>query len=446
VPAQRKVWVYNGTIEQYVDNYLATNHGALACTSCHGGNNAGATRAAAHDGTWTAIPGSDACSASACHAGIAAASDNSLHTNLGGYAKALGDRGFDFNGPTQAERFAQQCTKCHAANDGGQAACGFCHVSVPVTAGGGFLNGHSFRITPDMERNCTACHGSRVKDEFYGSNNALITRNGLSVAPVLPDVHFAQTQLVDNTTGLPKGCAFCHSAAEMHGTGAPAAGTGGRYDVAGTPSCTAAGCHPDVSSITTLHSPGHLATMDCQVCHAQPYKNCFGCHTDVDTAGTGLPFYTINQGDPTLATRAEGSAPDALMSFRIGKNPLWLGTGDAAHKKYSILRHVPVDNNLFQYPLADPVNGLIPSMTAAPTWKHATPHNIQRNLTGGTSVFASFDVSNCNNCHAAAYSDHWLTDPVTDSLGWLQPAYQADEAIANGNVTQPAAPLMSATP
>jgi len=436
VPAQKKVWVYNGTIEQYVDNYLSTTHGQQTCTSCHGGNDAGATRAAAHDNTWQGIPGSGSCSA--CHEPIVTASADSLHTTLGGYVKDLGDRGFDFMGPTQAERFDEQCTKCHVANSTGAAACGFCHVSVPVTAGGGFLNGHNFRHTPDMERNCTACHGSRVKDEFYGLNNALITRNGLGVAAVQPDVHFAQTQVIDNATGLPKGCAFCHGAAEMHGAGAPApAGTGTRYDVAGAPQCE--DCHSGLTGSNTLHSGGHLATMACQVCHAQPYKNCFGCHTDVDVGGTDLPFYTINEADPTLAGRGAGATPDSLMTFRVGKNPLWLGTGDPAHKKYSVLRHVPVDNDVFTYSLGGTVTGLIPDVTANPTWKFATPHNIQR-------VSTRFTALTCGNCHAAAYSDHWLTDPVADSHGWLDNAYAPDEVTANDCVVMPAAPPMVATP
>jgi len=443
VPAQRKIWVYNGRIEQYTDNYLTTVHGSQTCVTCHGGNDNVSTRALAHTGTWEAIPGSDKCGG--CHAAIVAASDNSLHTTLGGYAKSLGDRGFDFNGPTQAARFGEQCTKCHVANSSGKGACGFCHISVPTTAGGGFLNGHNFRFTPDMDRNCTACHGSRVKDEFYGLNNALITRNGLSLAPVQPDVHFARTNVIDNATGLPKGCAFCHSGNEMHGAGVPSpAGSGGRYDVTGTPKCT--DCHNATTGTSTLHSSGHLATMDCQVCHAQPYKNCFGCHTDSDVGKTNLPFYRSNEGDPTLAVRPEGSAPDALMTFRIGKNPQWLGTGDTGNKKYAVLRHAPVDKDLFRYPLAGPVDGLLPNMAARPTWRYTTPHNIQRNTLGGTSSFATFNVGNCGNCHGATYAEHWLTDPVLDSKGWLQPVYQADEQAANDNVRQPAALPLNATP
>ena len=84
-------------------------------------------------------------------------------------------------------------------------------------------------------------------------------------------------------------------------------------------------------------------------------------------------------------------------------------------------------------------------MTARPTWRYATPHNIQRNSLGATSSFASFNVGNCGNCHGATYAEHWLTDPVLDSKGWLQPVYQADEQAANDNVRQPAAlPLIAA--
>jgi hypothetical protein len=100
---------------------------------------------------------------------------------------------------------------------------------------------------------------------------------------------------------------------------------------------------------------------------------------------------------------------------------------------------------VFQYPLAASLDGLIPDMTARPTWKYATPHNIQRNVIG-TAVYASFNVSDCNNCHMAAYANHWLTDPVQDAMGWLQPAYEADEQAANDNVIQTAAPPMTATP
>lgn len=430
MPAQKKVWVYNGLIEQYPANYLATTHGALRCTICHGGDDTASTRAAAHNATWDPIPGANKCSA--CHSSIVTASASSLHTNLGGYVKALGDRGFDFTGGTESKaRFDAQCTKCHVATQSGAAACGFCHVSVPATAGGGFLNGHNFRLTPDMERNCTACHGSRVKDEFFGLNSALIGRNGLGLSPVAPDVHFAQTQAL-NAHGLPKGCTFCHGGAEMHGHGAPApAGSGDRYDVSGTPKC--ADCHTNTSGTNTLHTAGHLATMDCQVCHAPAYKNCFGCHTDIDVGNTGLAYYRINEGDPTLAVRPEGSMPDALMTFRIGKNP----RADKPYK-FAVLRHAPVDRDVFQYPRENPIDGLIPNLTALPTWKYATPHNIQRNVAGlASSTFATFNPSRCGNCHAPDYRAYWLTDAVDDAAGWVPAAYHDDQRAANAAVVQP---------
>ena len=437
MPAQKKVWVFDGSIAQYPNSFLSTVHGLVDCTTCHGGNNLASTRTEAHDSTWQANPGADKCQG--CHPTIAQTTANGLHVNLGGYVKVLGDRGFDFTeGTVSKARFDQQCTKCHVANAETKPACGFCHVSVPVTAGGGLLDGHNFRKTPDMDRNCTACHGSRVKDEFYGNNGPLTARNGLGYAAPLPDVHFAQTQEL-NADGYKKGCTFCHSEAEMHGQGAPApTGSGDRYAVTSAPTCE--GCHQNLVGANTLHSAGHMATLACQSCHSQPYKNCFGCHTDVDTTDTGLPFYRINEGDPTLAERSAVDAsatPDALMAFRIGKNPKWAGTGDTAHKKYGLLRHVPVDKDVFKYPSSDPVDGLIPNMAAQPTWKYATPHNIQLNP-------HSFS---CNSCHdATGYAENWLTDPLQNAQGWLQDAYKADEQAANTGVIMTAPPQMDAQP
>lgn len=433
MPPEKKVWVYDGSIAQYPHSYITTTHGSQGCTTCHGGDDTKATRALAHSGTWQPMPGATACAA--CHGAIVTASANSLHTTLGGYVKILGDRGYDFTaGSESANRFDEQCTRCHIGNDESQAACGFCHVVVPATAGGGLLNGHNYRKTPDMERNCTACHGSRVKDEFFGLNGDLTERNDLGVSPAQPDVHFSASQEL-NTDGYAKGCTLCHSGAEMHGSGAPASGSGDRYDVAVAPQCI--DCHDTVLASNNLHTAGHLNAMACQVCHSQAYKNCFGCHTDIDVAGTGLPYYKINEGDPTLAVRAEGSAPDALMSFRIGKNPRAdkLNPLTAAAYKFAVLRHVPVDKDTFRYSLADPQDGLVPNMAALPTWKYATPHNIQTNSVS-SSVFAFFNANNCTNCHGAGYADYWLTDPVGDAQGWVPAAYQADEAAANSSVIQ----------
>ena len=292
---------------------------------------------------------------------------------------------------------------------------------MPVVAGGGFLNGHNFRKTPDMERNCTACHGSRVKDEFFGLNQDLIDSNGTvytsaqlgTTGLIQPDVHFAKAQSI-NSDGYKIGCTFCHSADEMHGTDAP---TGDRYSVTSGPLCE--DCHTPAASL--YHSAGHLSGIACQACHAQPYKNCFGCHTNVDTADTGLPYYTINEG-------AQSASNDALMTFKIGVNPNTSKTYD-----YAVLRHVPVDADTFSYlDSTTPVAGLIPNMTAAPTWKYASPHNIAR----VTPI-----QSTCNNCHdMTGYLDFWLTDALADAEGWVPAAYASDEAVANSNVIVEAAP------
>lgn len=412
---QKMVWVYDGSLTQYPDDFTSSTHGSLNdCTDCHGGDDTVDTRAAAHVTDWESIPDSSNCTT--CHAADVPNIDNSLHTNLGGYMTILADRGADVSvAGTLADRFDEQCTKCHVANDDTElSACGFCHVSVPVVAGGGFLNGHNFRKTPDMERNCTACHGSRIKDEFFGlnqdlvdSNSSVYTSSQLNTTDgIAADVHFAATQSV-NADGYEVGCTFCHSGDEMHGVGAPV--DGDRYAVTSGPLCQ--DCHTPAAS--SYHSATHLSDIACQACHAQPYKNCFGCHTDVDTGGTDLPYYTINEGSPA-------GTNDALMTFRIGANP-----NASRTYNYAVLRHVPVDADTFKYAVADSQDGLITNMTASPTWKYTSPHNIAR----VTPIQAT-----CNNCHAAGYSDFWLTDSLVDNEGWLPADYESDEAEANSLV------------
>jgi len=410
------VWVYDGTIDQFAyyefDDFPDSTHGSVGCTACHGGDDTVDTRADAHSAAdnWESNPDSSNCNG--CHAGIVTSSANSLHTNLGGYMTILADRGADVAvAGTLQDRFNEQCTRCHVANNDTElSACGFCHVSVPVVAGGGFLNGHNFRKTPDMERNCTACHGSRIKDEFFGLNQDLIDSNSTAYTSaqlgtsglIQPDVHFAAAQSV-NADGYEVGCTLCHSGDEMHGVGAPM--DGDRYAVTSGPLCE--DCHTPSGG---LHTAEHLSKMACQACHAQPYKNCFGCHTDVDTAGTGLPYYTINEG-------SQAGTNEALMTFRIGAN-----LNSAVAYSYAVLRHVPVDADTFKYAVSDSQDGLIPNMTALPTWKYASPHNIVR----VTPI-----QSSCSNCHAAGNADFWLTDTLADDEGWLEPQYGTVEEAAN---------------
>jgi len=422
VPAQKKVWVFDVTIAQYPDSYVSSTHGAARdCTDCHGGNDGPDTRALAHTKDWQARP--DATNCQACHTDEYEFSSASLHVTLGGYLTILGDRGVDLTGGSIAsQRFDQKCADCHIANDAQtEMRCGHCHISVPVVAGAGFINGHNFRKTPDMERQCTACHGSRVKAEFLGLNGDLTASNGLGVPVASADVHLPLAREL-NADGYEKGCTLCHGGVEMHGFGAPPPGAGDRYDVVGTPQCY--DCHnptddPDFGGVTA-HTTAHLASMNCQVCHAQAYKQCFSCHVDYDDV-SGHAYYTVNEGDP-------GGENTALMTFRIGQDP---------HKKnnpitdepygYAVLRHVPIDRDLFYYENYDPVAGLVPNMTDLPTWKYATPHNVQR---------VGFVPYSCGNCHGAEFSDYWLTDAVLNAEGWVEAAYEADENDANVDVIQ----------
>ncbi len=444
VPASKKFWIFNGSVEQY-PSVLANNsvHAGQDCTGCHGGDDSTNSRAAAHANGFVATATAETCNS--CHSAIVASSAAGLHTTLGGYNTILMQRGFDMSDPESAARFETQCSKCHTAVGFGASAataCGQCHISVPATAGGGLISGHSFNKTPSMDNNCTACHGSRVKDEYYGLNNALLARNKAAFAAgspwggafqLVPDVH--------KTAGLT--CMDCHSdtaqsGEEMHGVGHPLPNQGDRYDVTTAPQCT--DCHGSAQdtafAAVFLHTvPAHLQSMDCQVCHAQPYKNCFSCHTDVTAEGLG--FFKINGEDPTLAARRAidaAAAPDALISYRAGNNPRF---GEEGMKKYAVLRHVPVDRDVFQYTGANSLDGIIPptdgdpgtvDMGSVATWKYATPHTIVRT----TPITAA-----CTNCHGADYNKFWLTDPIEAAQGWVPAGseYLPAEQDTNADIT-----------
>jgi hypothetical protein len=76
----------------------------------------------------------------------------------------------------------------------------------------------------------------------------------------------------------------------------------------------------------------------------------------------------------------------STMDFKIGLNPL---QSERRPEKFVTLRHVPVDQDSFQFYVA---NGLT-NFDKLPTWKLATPHNIQRKTPQNAS---------CNACHGKA--------------------------------------------
>ena len=123
---QKKVWIYDGSVEQYPSVFTGTNNDILhydrdlTCVACHGGFNAASanSRAVAHSTeNFAGIVTAEKCAN--CHSGLnghyeAVDSADGLHTTLGGYYTILSQRGFDFNG-AYADRFDEQCTKCHTA-------------------------------------------------------------------------------------------------------------------------------------------------------------------------------------------------------------------------------------------------------------------------------------------------------------------------------------------
>jgi thiosulfate/3-mercaptopyruvate sulfurtransferase len=310
-------------------------HASISCTQCHRGNNVN-DFGEAHDGLVRDPSDAPVSVCGACHEEIQSAHEDSLHVTLAGYDTTLYERSTPENHPALEEMQANHCNSCHAS-------CGQCHVSQPNSVGGGLLEGHDYVATPPMSRTCTGCHGSRVKNEYSGRNEGYPA-----------DVHLSQARM---------NCVDCHTGDEMHGAGVEGAH---RYDGDRDPQCET--CHADAlasdSGITqhTLHGE----KVACNVCHSVAYKNCASCH--VQQTEDGMPYF---------------ETADSWMDFRIGRNP---NPSPERPWNYVLVRHVPVDENSFEYY----GEGLLPNFDARPTWQVATPHNIQR-ITPQTET--------CDSCH-----------------------------------------------
>lgn len=322
--------------------YAGDVHAEIECVECHGGQ-ASMDKETAHVGI-TRNPSSnpeELCGV--CHDEIAPMFANSLHANLEGYWSVLEPRGAMRDHPEVGEMFGNHCESCHAT-------CGECHVSQPNLVGGGFVDGHVFNKTPSLTQNCTACHGSRVGNEFLGKHEGLRS-----------DVHFRQARMT---------CVGCHTGAEIHGEydqDYGEDGTHNRYQDGQIVACE--NCHETVGTETDeveMHGD-HAGTLSCQVCHSVSYTSCDGCHVALSET-TGNPFFATD---------------DHYLGFWIGLNPL---QSDERPYKYVPLRHVPVATDSFSFY----GENLMPTFDALPTWKYATPHNIQRNTP---------QTESCSNCH-----------------------------------------------
>lgn len=286
------------------------------------------TKLAAHEGMVhdPSMNAEDACGL--CHNDIVTRFASSLHKNFHGYETLFEERtGLDLEDhPELEEEFVGECGNCHTT-------CGQCHVSRPNSVRGGLVRGHRFLSVPNQTDQCTACHGSRVGEEYTGS------RDGYRA-----DVHYLQAGM---------NCMGCHSGHELHGDGVEYTT---RYEMPDMPRCE--NCHGDVATANSYHNT-HWNQLQCQVCHSQDYKNCNRCHV----GGTGLrePSY---------------------LAFKMGRNPI----AENRDYEYVVLRHIPIAEDTYEpWGHAD-----LSDFSNLPTWKYASPHNIQRwttrtDTTGGLS-------------------------------------------------------------
>lgn len=378
----------------------------LTCQHCHGGapDNTFDTMEEAHDGMYAdpSAPGQSGCTAchdesftrsacDQCHEEAVTNTANSLHSTLGGYHTALDDRcGCDFSEQGMDTQFDQRCAGCHTT-------CGQCHISRPNSVGGGFPKigsyySHRFRATPDMNEQCTACHGTRVGSDYKGELEGNV-----------PSVH--------RTAGMK--CEACHTKEEIHGDGNEYEH---RYEVANMPRCedchtsdvqvasqsgsACTDCHVDPGDISTgfvyaaadVHHAHHsdtsgatcsdchsahgvpgdqtdLPNMQCQACHSQPYNNCTNCHN----------------------MTAEGyDVESRTVQLKMARNP----SPYRAEYDVALVRHTPIDPESFaNWGLS------LPEYDSKPTWQYTSPHNVIRS----TPQTAAVDGEGCMySCHQSA--------------------------------------------
>lgn len=349
------------------ESFPTTVHGEIACTECHQGDAQAADKAEAHTDLIGRPSDQPEVACGECHPDVVSMNEFSLHSTLAGYWTVLNERSVPENHDQLSEMFGNHCNSCHTS-------CGDCHVSQPASVGGGFVDGHNFNAQPSMTQNCTACHGSRVGNEYLGKHEG-----------IQADVHFRQGRMV---------CTDCHGSHEMHGQPADCLSChegpeeaqipppDHRYDGAQTPRCET--CH--ITAATgqdgqEMHQT-HGGDLSCQVCHSMAYTSCDNCHVQVSET-TGNPFFT------TDAT---------YMGFWIGLNP------ERSYERpyeYVPLRHVPAAPDAFSF-YGD---NLLPNFDARPTWAYATPHNIQ---------LVTPQAESCDACHG--HAEWFLTgDKVAES-------------------------------
>jgi hypothetical protein len=325
--------------------FLASVHNFQNCIGCHGGVEGVDDKDTAHEGVLRDPVEDSEQICGVCHAEATRLAAASLHQNLTGYRATLTARGADFGDAHMEEAFSNHCSTCHTT-------CGQCHVSRPNFTFGGLISDHKVKKIASIKDTCMACHGARVSNEYQGKNEG-----------VEGSVHWLEE-------GMP--CFECHDVSHYHGDGTEYAH---RYE--GPPGVDCLECHPEAArgqGEVEEHNI-HADKVACSVCHVSgPYKSCYNCHVALDEGG--LPYYETD---------------DSELTFKIGRNPF---KSDDRPWDYVLVRHVPVVPDTFAF-YGD---NLLPTFDNVPTWKYATPHNIQR---------ATAQNESCDSCHGNA--DLFLT-------------------------------------
>jgi thiosulfate/3-mercaptopyruvate sulfurtransferase len=321
--------------------FLSTSHGKITCESCHSGNPVSMIKASAHkDMDPHPSINNPQKSCGQCkdpkavkHREIAATAKDSLHVTLSSFTEVLKSRANMGKWETVDEARKNHCSACHTS-------CGGCHVSRPKSAQKGFIQGHVFKKSSDTINQCTACHGSRVGNEFSGQRGR-------------GDVHA--------TMGME--CITCHQAKEMHA--AAPKDIKSRYHLKEMARCT--DCHKNLESGPVQDHAIHVGKVQCQVCHSQTYVNCYSCHVGKDKENVA---YFQNRRE--------------VETMKIGLN--YDDKAPGAGYRFMVVRHVPSYPEMFEFYGKD----LLTGFSNLPTWKRASPHNIQR---------LTWQTANCNHCH-----------------------------------------------
>lgn len=339
IPSYDRVYISSASYNVF----RHTVHGALGCTSCHGGVDKTADKSVAHSGDFVKHPSTIAEETCApCHANIVKRASSSLHAEGWGQKRSqivrAGVNSFDELPYGMQEGYNQNCASCHAT-------CGDCHVTRPSAGGGGLYQQHQFSRTPSMRDNCVACHSSRGGHAYFGIGTG-----------TQPDVHLTKAGF---------SCTDCHSKNELHGDGTK---YDHRYQMKLLPSCN--DCHTDIESSNIYHM-SHINDLNCHTCHSQNYNNCGSCHVG-----------------------GEGVRIIAHQSYKIALNPL----SAERQYKFAIVRRTPAAPDSWEQYGVD----VLPNFDALPTYNYTTPHNILR-WTSRTKVD---DGASCyDSCHIIKEDD-----------------------------------------